>query len=72
MSFSPNQERARLLQEFATRTFEATNLNLYIVSLLTAIFLPLTLITGIFGMNVAVSEVNFMACFVVPSINQTG
>jgi zinc transporter len=48
------QERTRLLQEeIASRTFEATNLNLYIVSLFTVIFLPLTLITGIFGMNVA-------------------
>ena len=47
------QERARLLQEEITgRTAEATNHNLYIVSLLTAIFLPITLITGIFGMNV--------------------
>jgi zinc transporter len=47
------QERARLLQEeIASRTGEATNQNLYIVSLLTAVFLPITLITGIFGMNV--------------------
>ncbi len=47
------QERARLLQEEITsRTGEATNHNLYIVSLLTAIFLPITLITGIFRMNV--------------------
>jgi zinc transporter len=47
------QERARLLhEEIASRTAEATNHNLYIVSLLTAIFLPITLITGIFGMNV--------------------
>ena len=47
------QERARLLhEEIAGRTAEATNRNLYIVSLLTAIFLPITLITGIFGMNV--------------------
>ena len=47
------QERARLLQdEIAGRIGNATNQNLYIVSLLTAIFLPITLITGIFGMNV--------------------
>ena len=47
------QERTRLLQEEITRrTGEATNHNLYIVSLLTALFLPITLITGIFGMNV--------------------
>ena len=41
-----------LHEEIAGRTAEATNHNLYIVSLLTAIFLPITLITGIFGMNV--------------------
>ena len=47
------QERARLLQEeIVSRTGEATSHNLYIVSLLTAIFLPITLVTGIFGMNV--------------------
>ena len=47
------QDRARLLQEeLGSRTFEATNRNLYIVSLFTAVFLPLTLITGIFGINV--------------------
>jgi zinc transporter len=47
------QERARLLQEeIAGRLGKATNDNLYVVSLLTAIFLPITLITGIFGMNV--------------------
>jgi zinc transporter len=28
------------------------NRNIYVVSVLTAIFLPITLITGIFGMNV--------------------
>ena len=41
-----------LHEEIAGRTAEATNRNLYFVSLLTAIFLPITLITGIFGMNV--------------------
>ncbi len=47
------QERARLLQdEIAGRITNATNRNLYVVSLLTAIFLPITLISGIFGMNV--------------------
>ncbi|HEY5770658.1 MAG TPA: CorA family divalent cation transporter [Terrimicrobium sp.] len=47
------QERARLLQEeIAGRLGKATNHNLYVVSLLTAIFLPITLITGIFGLNV--------------------
>jgi zinc transporter len=47
------QERARLLQEeIAGRLGKATNYNLYVVSLLTAIFLPITLITGVFGVNV--------------------
>ena len=46
------QERARLLQEQASgRLAEATNRNLYILSIVTTIFLPITLITGIFGMN---------------------
>ncbi len=47
------QDRARLLQdEIAGRIGNATNHNLYVISLLTAVFLPITLITGIFGMNV--------------------
>lgn len=47
------QERAVLLQtELTGRLAEMTNHNLYILSILTAIFLPLTLISGIFGMNV--------------------
>lgn len=47
------QERARLLhEELAGRLGEATNRNLYFLSVLSAIFLPLTLITGLFGMNV--------------------
>ncbi|MCB8875942.1 transporter [Acidisoma silvae] len=46
------QERARLLQEQASnRLMEATNRNLYILSIVTAVFLPITLITGMFGMN---------------------
>ena len=48
------QERAKLLQEELTaRVAEETNKNLYILSLFTALLLPPTLITGIFGMNVA-------------------
>ena len=44
------QERARLLQEeIVSRTGEATSNNLYVVSLLTAIFLPITLVTGSSG-----------------------
>jgi zinc transporter len=46
-------ERARLLQEeIAGRLGEATNRNLYLLSILTTTLLPITLITGIFGMNV--------------------
>lgn len=48
------QDRARLLQEeIASRLGEATNRNLYVLSIVTTVFLPLTLITGIFGMNVS-------------------
>lgn len=47
------QERAKLLhEELGTGLAEATNRNLYLLSVIAAIFLPLTLITGIFGMNV--------------------
>jgi len=47
------QERARLLQdELGTHQREVTNRNVYVLSMVTAIFLPITLITGIFGMNV--------------------
>jgi zinc transporter len=46
-------ERARLLQEeIASRLGEATNRNLYLLSIVTTALLPVTLITGIFGMNV--------------------
>ena len=46
------QERSRLLQEqAAARLMEATNRNLYVLSIVTTIFLPMTLITGVFGMN---------------------
>jgi zinc transporter len=47
------QERARLLQEeMAARLQETVNRNLYVLSIVTTFFLPVTLITGIFGMNV--------------------
>ena len=47
------QERARLVQEEMTnRLKETVNRNLYVLSLVTTVFLPITLITGIFGMNV--------------------
>src|SRR5262245_18484889 len=47
------QERARLLQEeLAGRIGEATNRNLFVLSIVTTTLLPITLITGVFGMNV--------------------
>lgn len=47
------QERARLLQEeIASNMNEATNRNLVVLSIATTTMLPITLITGIFGMNV--------------------
>ncbi len=46
-------ERARLLQEeVSERIAEATNRQLYVLSVLSALFLPPTFITGLFGMNV--------------------
>jgi zinc transporter len=47
------QERARLIQEeIANRYGEATNKNLYLLSIVTVVLLPITLITGMLGMNV--------------------
>lgn len=46
-------ERARLLQEeVAARLAEESNRQLYVLSVLSALFLPPTFITGLFGMNV--------------------
>lgn len=46
------QERARLLgDQLSGRLMEATNRNLYMLSIVTTIFLPMTLVTGLFGMN---------------------
>jgi len=48
-----SQDRARLLQdEVSSFLANETNRQLYILSLLTALFLPATLVTGLFGMNV--------------------
>ena len=47
------QREAGLEAEIAARLSEATNRNLYVLSVVTVIFLPMTLITGVFGMNVA-------------------
>ncbi len=47
------EDRARLMQEeIAGRLGEATNRNLYLLSIVSVALLPITLITGIFGMNV--------------------
>lgn len=47
------EDRARLMQEeIAGRLNEATSKNLYLLSIVTTTLLPITLITGIFGMNV--------------------
>lgn len=47
------QERARLLQdEIAALLASRTNRQLYVLALLTALFLPATFITGLFGINV--------------------
>ena len=46
-------ERARLLQEeLSARNAEESNRQLYVLSILSALFLPPTFITGLFGMNV--------------------
>lgn len=45
-------ERARLMQdELSARVAEQSNRQLYTLSILTALFLPPTLITGVFGIN---------------------
>jgi zinc transporter len=47
------QERTRLLgDEVSGRLNEATNRHLYLLSIVTTVLLPVTLITGVFGMNV--------------------
>jgi zinc transporter len=47
------QERARLLEEeIGRRLSEATNRNLFVLSVVTTALLPITLLTGVFGMNV--------------------
>ena len=65
------QDRARLLQdEIAARSASRTNRQLYVLSLLTALFLPATFITGLFGINVKGlpwMEADFGAVFVALS-----
>ncbi len=47
-------EQSRLLHdEFSARNAERSGRNLYILSVLSAVMLPLNLVTGLFGMNVA-------------------
>jgi zinc transporter len=47
------RDRARLLQEEITAlTAEETNRNLYVLTILTTLLLPPTLVTGVFGMNI--------------------
>lgn len=47
------QERAKVLQdEFAAKIAEETNTNLYVLSTVSVVLLPMTFITGVFGMNV--------------------
>jgi zinc transporter len=48
------RDRSRLLQEAITlKAAEQTNRNLHVLSTVTTIFLPASLVAGIFGMNVA-------------------
>ena len=46
------QDRARFLQdEIAAKIAGRTNRNVYVLSVLTAMLMPATLVTGVFGMN---------------------
>jgi zinc transporter len=48
------RDRSRLLQEeIMLKDTEQTNRSLHVLAIVTAVFLPATLVTGIFGMNVA-------------------
>ncbi|MEI6559074.1 MAG: CorA family divalent cation transporter [Rhodospirillaceae bacterium] len=48
------QERTKVLQdEYAAMIAEETNSNLYVLSIVTVIMLPMTFVTGYFGMNTA-------------------
>ncbi len=47
------RDRAHLLQEEVTiKTAEQTNRNLHVLAVVTTVFMPASLIAGIFGMNV--------------------
>ncbi|MFO1035511.1 MAG: CorA family divalent cation transporter [Geminicoccaceae bacterium] len=47
------QRETGLQAEIAAQLSEDTNRNLFVLSVVTVVLLPMTLITGIFGMNVA-------------------
>jgi zinc transporter len=48
------RERAAVIQdELTSNLSERMNKNMYVLSIIAAIFLPLTLITGLLGINVA-------------------
>jgi zinc transporter len=44
--------RQLLQEEVAIKTAEQTNRNLHVLAIVTTVFLPATLIAGVFGMNV--------------------
>jgi zinc transporter len=51
------RDRAHLLQEEVTmKTAEQTNRNLHVLAVVTTLFMPASLIAGIFGMNVGGSR----------------
>ena len=47
------QRETGLQAEIAAQLSEDTNRNLFVLSVVTVVLLPMTLITGVFGMNVA-------------------
>ena len=48
------RDRSRLLQEeIMLKGSEQTNRSLHVLAIVTTVFLPATLVTGVFGMNVA-------------------
>jgi len=69
-----SQDRARLLQdEISAYLANETNKQLYVLSMLTALFLPATLVSGFFGMNTkglpfAEDELGFWYAFGVAAI----